>query len=397
MFANVPVEEPDAIMSLQAEFAADRRLDLLNLGIGVYRAADGTTPILASVREAERILAVEEATKAYLSPLGDPAFNGAMTRLALGESGRTADAAAIQTPGGAGALALAAAFVARTEGRATILVPRPTWVNHAAIFRGAGLEVQEYPYFDPETGGVRLDAMLERLERAEPGGVVLLHGCCHNPSGADVDADGWRRLAEVLGRRGLLPLVDLAYQGFAGGLEEDARGLRILAGALPELFVAMSCSKNFAIYRERAGCLVAVAANSADAERARSRLTALTRATYSMPPNHGAALVRTILGDAELSGLWRAELDGMRTRIADLRADLVEALRARTGGGRFDFIGAHRGMFSLLGTSVEQARRLRREHGIYVVDDGRMNVAGLARDQVEWFAAAVVAVTASAG
>lgn len=392
MFSGITVQPLDPIMGLMAAYREDQRLDKLDLGIGVYRAPDGTTPIMSAVKQAQRILGETETTKTYLSPLGDPGFTAAITQLVLGEGSAALErTTSIQTPGGSGALALGAALLAETAGSTKVLVPDPTWVNHPAVFNAAGLAMETYPYLDRSRGVVDIDAMLDHLGKAAPGSIVLLHGCCHNPSGADIDPDGWRRLADVLRDRDLFPFIDLAYQGLGDGVNEDAFGVRHLLETLPEALVAVSCSKNFAIYRERTGLLMTTGKTPDEAAKTRARLAFHARGTYSMPPDHGAAIVRIVLEDSDLRAQWKAELDEMRERIMALRSSLAETFRLRTNTDRFDFLENNKGMFSLLGIPLEQILALREKHGIYIIDDGRINVAGLRQEDIGRFADAVIA------
>lgn len=396
MFSGIPEQKADPIMSLMAAFRADPRTDKLDLGIGVYRAPDGTTPIMEAVREAQRRLAETETTKSYLSPLGDPGFVEAMMRLTLGDNEALLDRSrGIQTPGGSGALALGAALLAEYAGGADVFLPDPTWVNHAPILQAAGLSMKTYPYFDAATGRADADAMLDTLSKAPAGSIVMLHGCCHNPTGADLDPSDWRKLAELMRERELFPFIDLAYQGFGDGLEEDAFGARHLAERLPEALISVSCSKNFAIYRERTGLLLAAGRSAAEASRTQARLAHHARGKWSMPPDHGGSLVRMVLEDPALRANWTAELDGMRERMQALRASLADTFRLKTNSGRFDFLGQNKGMFSRLGISLAQIHAIREKHGIYLIDDGRINVAGLRQQDIAPFVDAVVAELAN--
>lgn len=391
MLETLRPAEPDRILSLIALVRDDPRPGKMDLSIGVYRDATGRTPILDVVREAERRLYEGESTKSYVGPAGDAAFNSAVARLVFGDR----DAARIrtvQTPGGAGALRILAGLLARARPGATVWLPDPTWVNHESIVSDAGLAIRRYPYFDAATGGVRFDALLDALSGAAAGDTVLLHGCCHNPSGADPTAAQWQELADLLVRKGLFPFVDLAYQGFGEGLDEDAAAVRLLAARVPEMAVATSCSKNFGIYRERTGAAFVFGASAAQADAAHSQLVVCARVAYSMPPDHGAAIVRIVLEDPALAARWRAELAAMRSEVVATRRKLAAAFRARTGTDRYDFLLRHRGMFSLLGVDERQAERLRREYGIYIVADGRANLAGLREDQIEPLVSAVLAV-----
>ncbi|MFO1363418.1 MAG: amino acid aminotransferase [Burkholderiales bacterium] len=383
--------EPDRILSLIALVRDDPRPGKMDLSIGVYRDESGRTPILAAVRAAERRLYEGETTKSYVGPAGDAAFNAAVQRLVFGD-GDASRIRAVQTPGGAGALRILAGLLARARPGATVWLPDPTWVNHESIMADAGLAIRRYPYFDPATGGIRFDALLDALGGAAAGDAVLLHGCCHNPSGADPTAAEWRELADLLVRKGLFPFVDLAYQGFGDGLDEDAAAVRLLAGRVPEMAVATSCSKNFGIYRERTGAAFVLGATPAQADVALSQLVVCARIAYSMPPDHGASIVRIVLEDPALAARWRDELAAMRGAVVATRRALAAAFRTRTGTERYDFLLRHRGMFSLLGVDERQADRLRREHGIYVVADGRANLAGLRANQIEPLVSALLAV-----
>ena len=395
MFEGLDPMPPDAILGLMEQFREDPRPDKIDLGVGVYKDDRGETPVLAAVKRAEERLLGEEATKAYVGPAGSPGYNEAIRDLLLGVDTSTRLASrttVVQTPGGCGALRVAAEFVMRAPGDATIHVPDPTWANHVPLLGDAGLAIREYPYFDPTTSAVRFDAMAAHLEKLGEGDLVLLHGCCHNPCGADLDRDQWRAVLELAQRRGFTPFVDLAYQGFGDGLAEDAFGVRLLAEGLPELVVAASCSKNFGLYRERTGAIALVSNDERAAGVARSQLLNVIRGIYSMPPSHGGAIVETILGDAALRAAWETELTEMRDRINGLRALLVERFAERGDGGRFGFIARQRGMFSFLGITPEQVALLRDEHAIYMVDSSRINVAGASVENAGAFCDAVMAV-----
>lgn len=392
MLESLRPAEPDRILSLIALVRRDPRPEKMDLSIGVYRDAIGRTPILLAVREAERRLHECETTKTYVGPAGDAAFNAAVTRLVFGDFD-TARIRTIQTPGGSGALRVLAGLLARARPGATVWLPDPTRVNHESIMADAGLAIRQYRYVDPSTGGIRLEALLDALGGATPGDAVLLHGCCHNPSGADPTGAQWRELADLLERKGLFPLVDLAYQGFGDGLDEDAAALRMLASRVPEMAVAASCSNNFGIYRERTGAASVVCANAAQADVALGQLAVCARIGYSMPPDHGASIVRIVLGDPALTERWRGELAVMRAEVIATRRRLAEAFRTRTATDRYDFLLRHRGMFSLLGVDAGQVDRLRREYGIYTGADGRVNLAGLREDQTARLASAILAVS----
>ena len=392
MLEGLDETPPQLIMQVAAEFAADQRANKIDLGIGVYRAEDGTTPILRSVLEAERRLLNSEVTKSYLGPAGDPDFNLAMSDIVLGRHVAQERISAVQTPGGSGALRLLFDLIKRADPSTSIWLPEPTWANHLPTLRQAGLKHRIYRYFDTATLSVDFSGMRESLQQVPETDVVLFHGCCHNPTGADLSAEQWDMIVQIARERKFVPLVDIAYQGFANGLEEDAYGVRSLLKHTPEMFVASSCSKNFAIYRERTGIAITISANAAVAARAMGQMRDLARVGHSMPPDHGAAIVRTILKDPELTGIWKQELEEMRLRISDIREALAAAFRTRTNSDRFDFLAGHRGMFSLLGITPQQVARLRDEHAVYMISDSRMNVAGLRHEQIGRFVDAVLSV-----
>ena len=393
MFEALTPAPPDKILSLIGLFRDDPRPEKIDLGIGVYRNAAGRTPILSTVREAERRLYDSEDTKTYLGPGGDAVFCDRVAQLVFGDALDPSRTRAAQTPGGAGALRILCGLLSRAKPGATVWVPDPTWVNHVATLADAGLAIRIYGYFDPSNGEVKVERMLDSLRQASPGDVVLLHGCCHNPTGASLCESDWDAVCELLAERHLIPFVDLAYQGFGDGIEPDAYAVRLFARRLPEMLVAVSCSKNFSIYRERTGCAFVVANNIAHADVALSQLLVAARVAYSMPPDHGASIVRIILGDPDLSAEWRNEVEAMRLRVVELRARLAAAFAVATKSDRYAFFERHRGMFSLLGTTPVQVERLRIEHAIYVVVDGRINVAGLREDQIDRFVGAVLATS----
>lgn len=392
MFETLQPAPPDKILALIGLYRADPRPTKVDLGVGVYRDGAGRTPVLRAVREAEKRLWQSQDTKTYLGLSGDIAFNAAMIDLVFGKDADTSRIRAAQAPGGSGALRLVAELLQRSRPGVTVWTSDPTWPNHLPIMHGAGLATRDYPYFDEATGKVRFDAMVETLKGAAAGDVVLLHGCCHNPTGANLDAAQWQMLADLLAERKLLPFVDLAYQGFGDGLEADAQGLRILAANVPEMAVAASCSKNFAVYRDRVGAAMLMARDSAQADIAASNMLAAARALYSMPPDHGAAAVRIVLEDPALRADWEAELDEMRLRMLRLRREFADALRRISNSDRFDFIAEHRGMFSRLGLTGSQVERLRDEHAVYMVGDSRINVAGLPENGLEELARTIVSV-----
>lgn len=392
MFEDLQPAPADKILALIGLYRADTRPGKVDLGVGVYKDREGRTPVMRAVREAEKRLLASQDTKTYLGLAGDTGFNAAMIKLAFGGKADLSRIRAAQAPGGSGALRLVAELLQRTRAGATVWVSDPTWPNHLPVMRAAGLQVREYPYFDAASGAVRFDAMLAALRAAKSGDVVLLHGCCHNPTGANLDAGQWAKVADVLLERGLLPFVDIAYQGFGEGLDTDAAGLRLLAEKVPEMVVASSCSKNFAVYRDRVGAAMILAKDGAQADVAMSQMLAAARALYSMPPDHGAAAVRMVLEDAALKADWESELEEMRLRMLRLRVAFAEALRRQSNSDRFDFVASHRGMFSRLGLTEAQVERLRTEHAVYMVGDSRINVAGLPEDGMDDLAKAIVSV-----
>lgn len=393
MFSDLADPPADPILGLALLFNGDPSPQKVDLGIGIYKDGDGEAVVLPSVKSAERWLLETQLSKRYLSSAGNADYNRLTRELLLGagtdafERSRT-----IQAPGGTGALRLAADFISKLSPKGRIFLPAPTWANHGAIFRAAGYEIISYPYYDVASARLLFDEMMTALGDMRAGDTLLLHGCCHNPSGADPDADQWGAIADLLERTGALPLVDLAYLGFAEGLEEDAKGIRILADRLPEMLIASSYSKNFALYRERVGALTIVARNSADAARAHAHLLPIARTIYSMPPDHGAAIVAHILADETLRDQWRGEVTMMRERIRIMRSALVANLAGR-GGRDFAFLGRQRGMFAMLGLSPEAVERLRSDHHVHVTSSGRANVAGLTAENVERVANGIAAVS----
>ncbi|WP_430513790.1 amino acid aminotransferase [Pannonibacter phragmitetus] len=388
MLEALPTPPVDPILALGGAVRSDRRSDKLDLGIGVFRDEAGHTPIMQAVREAERRLLDDRTTKTYVGARGDLRFADAVAQLILG-TGRPERLTGIQATGGTGALRVLAGLVARARRDVAVWVPEPTWLNHQTIFADAGLKTAGYPYYDRTELRVRPDLLLAKLETIPAGDVVLFHGCCHNPCGADLPFEAWEAIAEVMGKRGLIPFVDLAYQGFGRGLDEDAAGVRLLAAKMPELLIAFSCSKNFGLYSERTGCALVLAENEARARLAGEHMALVARPLYSMPPDHGSAIVRTILEDAELAASWRIELSEMTQSILDNRRALAAAFRNATGTTGFDYLENGSGMFSLLNLSPGEILTLREERGIYIVEDGRINVAGLPTQRVTDFVHAV--------
>jgi aspartate/tyrosine/aromatic aminotransferase len=392
-FSDVAAAATDPILGLTDAFRADPRTGKVNLSVGVYQDAEGASPVLATVKEAERLILSGESTKAYLPISGDGAYTREAARLVFGDaciaSGRVAS---VHTPGGTGALRLAGEFAHHVLGVKQIWISQPTWPNHQGIFAATRLEAKGYPYYEASAKNVDFAGMRAALESASPGDAVLLHACCHNPSGADLDEHQWSAVAKILRERRLLPIVDFAYQGFGDGLEADALGVRVLAEAGLEVIVCSSFSKNFGLYRERVGGLHLLAQSADDAGRVMGQAKALIRTNFSNPPAHGGAIVSTILQSAELRARWMLELDEMRTRIAGMRAALVDGLRAAGARQDFSFLLGQKGMFSFSGLTPEQVKVLRDEHALYIVGNGRINVAGLTPANVSGVCAAITAV-----
>jgi len=394
VFSQLESQPADALLAVMAAFAADPSSEKLDLGVGVYRDESGVTPVMRAVREAEAELLTAQKTKAYVGPAGNRPFADFIETLTLGDhpARRAGRVVTLQTPGGCGALRLAADLINRAARGTRIAMSDPTWANHVPLLSGAGLVVDTYPYYDAQTGSVSFEPMLETLKRLPAGAVVLLHGACHNPTGADLSLDQWQVLAGLLGTRGLVPLIDIAYQGLGEGLDQDAAGLRLLAQQLPELLIAVSCSKNFGLYRERVGAIIAIGESPSQASILMSHLQALARRMYSMSPDHGAAIVAAIGASSRLSAEWRVELDIMRERVARIRHAVTQALNRELQSERFDFIAAQRGMFSVLGLDSQAVSRLRSEHHVYLANDSRMNLAGLPESAVGHFAGALAKV-----
>ncbi|HEU4704896.1 MAG TPA: aromatic amino acid transaminase [Sphingomicrobium sp.] len=382
--ADLPPVTNDSLLALIALANADPRPDKIDVGVGVFRDSAGETPILKVVKQAERMLVESQATKAYLGGAGDRRFAELLRPILLGPHAGDERIAGVQTPGGCGALRLGFELIATAHPGARVLVGAPTWPNHPPMIRGTGLEMVEYSYYDQASGTVRFEAMVEALAGARRGDVVLLHGCCHNPTGADLDDEQWAEVARLVAQRGLLPFVDIAYQGFGRGLDEDSGGLRAILAVCDEVLVAQSCDKNFSVYRDRVGSLFVKTGSVQATERAIAHVFQRAREMWSMPPDHGAAAVRIILDDPKLAADWRVELDAMRERINSVRRRIAAA------DPRLAFIGGQFGMFSMLPLSREQVLELRERHAIYMADSGRFNVVGMADHSIDRFVAAVV-------
>jgi aspartate aminotransferase len=384
----------DPILGLMEAYAQDSNPRKFDLGVGVYKDAQGLTPIPEAVKIAEARLVESQDTKTYIGGHGNPLFGKVINELVLGADSKLIAeqrAGATQTPGGTGALRLAADFIAQCLPGKGVWLSNPTWPIHETIFAAAGVKVSHYPYVGSDNR-LNVDAMLAVLNQVPKGDVVLLHACCHNPTGFDLSHDDWQRVLDVVRARNLLPLIDFAYQGFGDGLEQDAWSTRLFAAQVPELLITSSCSKNFGLYRDRTGALIVCAKSADKLLDIRSQLANIARNLWSTPPDHGAAVVATILADPELKARWADEVEAMRLRIAQLRSGLVEALEPHGLRERFAHIGVQRGMFSYTGLSPEQVKQLREHHSVYMVSSGRANVAGIDATRLALLADAIACV-----
>jgi aspartate aminotransferase len=387
----------DSILGLMAKYRADPFKDKVDLGVGVYRDLSGNTPILNCVRRAEKEVLAAQTTKSYVSAAGREEFNAAVEELVLGPAHparRDKRARTLQAPGGCGALRVGAELIKDATPNAAVFLSDPTWGNHAPLIGDCGLKLERYPYYDPMTHELKFEQMLRRLQTANPGDVVLIHACCHNPTGADLSAAQWQSLTELLERRKLVPFLDLAYQGFGSSLDADAAPIRAVVERVPEALIAVSFSKNLGLYRERVGALIVVSENAERADAVNSHMLHIARSIYSMPPDHGAAIAARIFAEPSLRQEWLRELDAMRTRIQEMRSLLAGRLAEVTGGDSFDFIRTQHGMFSLLGVASEAVERLREKHHIYMTSDSRMNLAGIMPHNVTYVAEAFAAESA---
>jgi aspartate aminotransferase len=389
MFEAISSLPADPILGLMAAFRADTNAHKIDLGVGVYKNELGQTPVMRAVKQAETRLLANQQTKTYVAPAGQDSFNHLIAGLIFGDALRDqlgGRRVTFQTPGGCGGLRLGAEFLQKVKPGAKILVSDPTWANHIPLLGEAGLQISKYPYYDYQNHAIRFDAMMDSLATAGQGDLVLLHGCCHNPCGADLDQQQWQAIAALAHKNGFTPFVDLAYQGLGDGIVEDTYGVRLLAETLPELVVVSSCSKNFGLYRERTGSLTVISGNAASAKAAGSQIASIARSIYSMPPDHGAAVVIEILGDSTLNADWETELTEVRNRINGLRTELVNALAAKGIDRDFSFIQREKGMFSFLGLSVDQVHSLINNYSIYLVDSSRINIAGINHSNLDYLA-----------
>jgi aspartate aminotransferase len=390
MFEALKEQPADKILMLMQMYREDPREQKIDLGVGVYKNAEGVTPIMRAIKAAEQKWWGEETTKAYTGLAGDPAFSDAMIGLVLGDAVPRESVAAVATPGGTGAVRQAFELVKMVNPNVRVHVSDPTWPNHLSILKHLGIEAVPYRYFDEATCAVDFAGMMEDLEKVEAGDVVLLHGCCHNPTGANLNLTEFKAVIELMNAKGALPMIDIAYQGFGDGLDVDALATREVASSCPETLIAASCSKNFGIYRERTGLLMAVSQDASKQKAAQGNLAYLNRQNYSFPPDHGARLVSIVLNDDDLRADWKAELEEVREGMLGLREQLAGEMQRLTGSDRYGFIAQHRGMFSRLGLSPEIVETLRKDHGIYMVGDSRINIAGLNKTTVPILAKAIV-------
>jgi aspartate/tyrosine/aromatic aminotransferase len=390
MLNALNAQPQDKILQLIQMYKDDPRDTKIDLGVGVYKDATGLTPVMRAVKAAEKQLWETEKTKTYTGLAGEPAYAEAMQNLLLDGVVPADRLSAVATPGGTGAIRQALELIKLASPDATVWLSNPTWPNHPSIIKYLGMNMAEYRYFDAESRGVNFDGMMADLAQVKAGDVVLLHACCHNPTGANLTLPQWAAVADLLEKTGAIPFIDIAYQGFGDGLEEDAAGMRLLASRLPELLIAASCSKNFGIYRERTGILIAISPKADMRAVVQGNLAFLNRQNFSFPPDHGARLVTMILNDPALRADWQAELEEVRRNMLTLRESLATELRRLSGSDRFGFLAQHRGMFSRLGATPEQVETLRRDHGIYMVGDSRMNIAGLNARTVPILAKAII-------
>lgn len=393
MFESLTALPPDAILKLIGEHQNDPRENKVDLGVGVYRDEHGKTPILSAVKKAERHILDHQQTKAYTGSAGDPAYNEVMQDLIFGnESSASGRITTLQSPGGSGSLRVAAGLILRAKPDVSLWVSDPTWNNHVPLLGGAGVRLETYPYYDVDKKCLRIDALLESLNKIPSGDIVLFHGCCHNPTGIDPSSEQWRQIADIVVERELLPFIDIAYQGLANGIDADVQPIRLMAERVPEMIVSSSCSKNFGLYRDRVGALSILSSDVSVSKIVYSQASQIVRTIYSVPPDHGAAAVNHILRSPELRAEWAAELAEMRNRLKSVRTMLVDALQEHAPAHDFSHIGKANGMFSYLGVSSEQVTRLKTDFGIYMEGFGRINVAGITENNVAYLAESIAQV-----
>ena len=395
MFESLQTATADAILALMAQYRDDPRLQKIDLGVGVYRTASGNTPVLDVVKKAEQFLIDAQASKSYLGTAGAADFNSVMQTLIFGDAADRSRLTTIQTPGGSGSLRVAAGMIMRAAPNTMIWTSEPTWANHVPLLGGAGLTLKPYPYYDSENHVLEIDAMLAALRTATTGDIVLLHGCCHNPSGLDPSVDDWAAITDVIVEKGLIPFIDMAYQGFANGLDEDAHAVRYMLERVPEMIVSTSCSKNFGLYRDRVGTLTILSAGAVTNDIVDSQVNNLVRTIYSMPPDHGAAVVSIILNDASMRAEWVVEVTKMRERLREMRNLLDKALAEKAPGHDFSHVIRATGMFCFLGLTRQQIMQLKTDFGIYMVNSSRINIAGITVENVSYLTDSIVATLQS--
>ena len=397
MFENLKLQSEDKIMALMSLYKADERKEKIDLGVGVYKNNKGQTPIMDAVQKAARILNNTQKTKSYVGLAGNLGFIDNITQLVLADVVPKNQIIGAQAPGGTGAFHQLLLLIRSMEKDKRVWISSPSWPNHAAILNHLGIQFNNYNYFDYDTCEVNFSRMMSDLQKISSGDVLLLHGCCHNPTGANLSLENWTELTKFCEKKNILPLIDLAYQGFGDGINDDVKGVQYMASNLPEVCIGISCSKNFGLYRERVGAALMVVSDKKIHKLVEENLKSFNRVTFSFPPDYGASLVEIILGgnnsqNKELIHLWEKELNSMRNGMLELRKLLSDSLRRSTNSTRFDFIERHRGMFSLMGLSVDQVARLRTEFGIYMVGDSRINIAGLNKDQIDYFSSSIASV-----
>ena len=397
MFENLKLQSEDKIMALMSLYKADERKEKIDLGVGVYKNNKGQTPIMDAVQKASRILNTTQKTKSYVGLSGNLGFIDSISQLVLADVVPKNQIIGAQAPGGTGAFHQLLLLIRSMEKDKRVWISSPSWPNHAAILNHLGIQFNNYNYFDYDTCEVNFSRMMSDLQKISSGDVLLLHGCCHNPTGANLSLENWTELTKFCEKKNILPLIDLAYQGFGDGINDDVKGVQYMASNLPEVCIGISCSKNFGLYRERVGAALMVVSDKKIHKLVEENLKSFNRVTFSFPPDYGASLVEIILGgnnsqNKELIHLWEKELNSMRNGMLELRKLLSDSLRRSTNSTRFDFIERHRGMFSLMGLSVDQVARLRTEFGIYMVGDSRINIAGLNRDQIDYFSSSIASV-----
>ena len=397
MFENLKLQSEDKIMALMSLYKADERKEKIDLGVGVYKNNKGQTPIMDAVQKAARILNNTQKTKSYVGLSGNLGFIDNISQLVLADVVPKNQIIGAQAPGGTGAFHQLLLLIRSMEKDKRVWISSPSWPNHAAILNHLGIQFNNYNYFDYETCEVNFPRMMSDLQKTSSGDVLLLHGCCHNPTGANLSLENWTELTKFCEKKNILPLIDLAYQGFGDGINDDVKGVQYMASNLPEVCIGISCSKNFGLYRERVGAALMVVSDKKIHKLVEENLKSFNRVTFSFPPDYGASLVEIILGgnnsqNKELIHLWEKELNSMRNGMLELRKLLSDSLRRSTNSTRFDFIERHRGMFSLMGLSADQVTRLRTEFGIYMVGDSRINIAGLNKDQIDYFSSSIASV-----